>query len=112
MTERPSRIVHGSGEVVLNAKGARLVLAALELALRNAPARFRFAAVNVRLAGATVPSAGVALIEPPISASEALVIWMSRMAMKAPRMAPPTAIQSRSETWPPGARGGFIAAPD
>lgn len=46
MTERPSRIVHGSGEVVLNAKGARLVLAALELALRTAPPGYRFAVAS------------------------------------------------------------------
>jgi excisionase family DNA binding protein len=42
--ERPSRIVHGSGEVVLNAKGAAMVLAALDLALAGAPPGYRFAA--------------------------------------------------------------------
>jgi excisionase family DNA binding protein len=44
MNPRPSRIVHGTGELVLTPRGAALVLAALELSLRNAPPGYRFAA--------------------------------------------------------------------
>jgi hypothetical protein len=42
--ERPSRMVHGARELTLTARGCALVLAALELALRNAPPGYRFAA--------------------------------------------------------------------
>ena len=52
-----------------------------------------------------LPSSVEAPSAPWMSASDALVIWMSRIAVNAPRIAPNTASQSRALAFASGAAG-------
>src|SRR5947207_15982146 len=58
-----------------------------------------------------VPSSSEAAMPPWMSFSAAFVIWMSSTAMKAPRIAPKIAIQSRALGCHSRCGGEFIAAP-